>query len=423
MNNHLIEGKKEILRNKVMKNKCKIIYAFYGMGKTTYCNKHKDCFDADYEYFRFSKESEFYTYEEYVRELSQKYKIVFVNKLIDNIDYAIMPSDYESTKQRIIARKQGNFIPSKEEYDSIINKCKKIKFTDKYIADVIKERKIVMDELKRKERQLEKLLSETSTLEQEIKAIKEQRQQEEESKYTAICLDALIVGTYGMKVKNGSIAPYSTGNYVTPNYENGKNPDNPVKKSFCASVSSSGNWIETLPKELYKYLKNIGWTNKEFNKLKADTDKLWDELPTAYTPDFYKKPANSWDRGYIANGYETDGFDNIIKGYCEGDYSSYTTNEQNSISRDLILLKGYCIDYCFKNLRSIDTNNKEIMSDVKINNNRISLQQIKEIWDRHGLDTDFTNMEEWYKRNPTRLMPNNEYYISKEDYESDIELD
>ena len=217
-----------------------------------------------------------------------------------------------------------------------------------------------------------------------------------------ICLDALVVGAYDMKAKNGSIAPYTTGYYVTPAYKE-RIPDtkNPIEHTFCASVT--GNKFEDLPKNLYKYLtEKKNWGYADFKKLKDETDRLFNELPTDYTPDFYKRPANSWDRGHIADGYETNGFDNIVKRRCGGDWSSMTTCAQNDLSVLLTVCKGFCPDYYFANYNyDYDKNEK--------------IEMVKGIYERHGIDSDLSDLNEWALRNPTRCMSDKECFISREE--------
>ena len=217
-----------------------------------------------------------------------------------------------------------------------------------------------------------------------------------------ICLDALVVGAGNMFLQHGDIAPYTTGYYVSDDEmyisKQGKSKiDNPIGHGFCRSVTSQH--LSEIPKTLYKYLtEQKGWSYPEFMALKEETDRLFNELPTDYTPNFYVSPVNSWERGHIANGYEENGFDNIVLRRCQGTYSSMTTGSQNDLSVFLIVCKGFCPDqyligkgYC------------------------IERKMIEGIYERHGFDSDFSDLYAWAERNPTRCMSNKSCFISREE--------
>ena len=201
--------------------------------------------------------------------------------------------------------------------------------------------------------------------------------------HIAICLDALIVGAAGLQVRHGEYAPYSTAYYVG-------GPNNIVKDGFCRTVYSTR--FEELPTALYNYLIKCEWKHHDFLELKEKTDEKWASLPSCYTPDFYKTKDNAYLHDHhIANGYETDGFDNIVAGRLGGTYSSWTTGSQNDLSRELIALKGYCTEYYLAKFPK-------------------KIPLFEQVFKRHGLDSDFSDLNAWAKRNPTRCMSNNKYY-------------
>lgn len=220
------------------------------------------------------------------------------------------------------------------------------------------------------------------------RAIKSEQQAAAKIKpYCDLLLDAMIIGAK-FTVKHGSIAPYSHGYFVTSEY---------IKEGFCRTISTyKGAWHEQLPKMTYDYLINQGWTDKEFKQLQKEVDAAWRAFPTNYNPDKYTPDEHKYLHGnHIANGYETDGFANIIKGNCGGTYSSWTTSSQNDLSVQLIILKGFGFDYYAKHQNIMP---KELLIDV---------------YSRHNLDFDFDDIESWCKNNPTRCMPNSKYFVSR----------
>ncbi len=227
-----------------------------------------------------------------------------------------------------------------------------------------------------------------------------------------ICLDALVVGAYDMQLKHGMTAPYSHSFYVSEKKMAERiNTDtkNPIESGFCRTVT--GNSLFEMPKNLYKYLtEKKGWSYPEFKALKEETDKLFKALPDDYTPDLYKTPANSWDRGHIANGYENDGFDSIVRGKCHGTYSSMTTASQNDLAEFLIVCKGFCPDYYFNNNRS---GFNGAYSD--------SIKLVEGVYERHGIDPDLSDLSAWAERNPTRCMSDRPGFISRDENRAALE--
>lgn len=198
-------------------------------------------------------------------------------------------------------------------------------------------------------------------------------------------LDAMIVGAGGFRVKHGMIAPYTHGYTVKHDM---------FSKCYCDPVTCSSNWMKELPERLFNYLtKQEGWTDYgRFEKLAEETKIAWNNLPTDYDPRTYSETDSI--RRHVANGYETDGFYNIVKGNCFGTYSTCTTGNQNDLAKELIVLKGFCPDvYSF--------------------NHELSKETLEEVYKRHGIDSDLSDMEAWAKRNPTRCGSNKSYYISR----------
>lgn len=196
----------------------------------------------------------------------------------------------------------------------------------------------------------------------------------------AILLDAIIVGIDDFRIRHGMIGPYMHG------YE--------VRK---IGVSCSGDWMTNMPKLLYKFLTvKKGWDTENFKQLKNEVAAKWVELPTDYNPDTHAPSKEYLHGNYIANGYETDGFFNIVAGRCGGTYSSMTTTTQNELSKQLVVLRGFCPDgYMF--MQSSD----------------FSIEKVTEFYKRHGIDSDLSDLDMWAKRNPTRCMANKTCFVSR----------
>ena len=219
------------------------------------------------------------------------------------------------------------------------------------------------------------------------KAIKQEQAELAKSKPRRdLLLDAMIIGAK-FTVRHGMIAPYSHGYYVTSEY---------VKEGFCRTISCGNPWYEYLPKMTYDYLIKNGWGDKEFKQLQKDVDEAWAAFPTDYNATEYTPDRQKYLHGnHVANGYETDGFANIIEGRCGGTYSSCTTSTQNDLSRELIILKGFGFDYYAKHQHILP---KEL---------------IIEVYSRHNLTWDFDDVDGWCKKNPTRCMPESRYFVNR----------
>lgn len=152
------------------------------------------------------------------------------------------------------------------------------------------------------------------------------------TEHLKILQDALIIGC-DFLIRHGSIVPYTHGYFVISKY---------VKNGFCRSVTCSEHWLSAMPEVLYNYLTKAGWTDEDFQSLKTRVDAEWAKRNESYEKDIYKNDTYSH---YIAKGYETDGLNQIVSGQCEGNWSTYTTNTQNELAEELIILRGYCTDY------------------------------------------------------------------------------
>lgn len=258
---------------------------------------------------------------------------------------------------------------------------------------------VKLNEMKDELETLKTLISEETEkmkiLEENIKAEELKIKEKNKDKCIEICLDAIIVGASGLTMHHGSIAPYTHGYYI-----NDRN--SLVDKSYCNSVYSNEGF-EDIAKNLYEYFCNKkNWTYDDFKALKKESDKLWKKLPEAYTPDYYVPDRVSGKSdyilhgNYIANGYEDNGFADIVNGRCYGTYSSYTTTTECELARELIVLKGFCPDGL------LDSKRPEFK------------RLVEKVYKRHGIDSDLSDLDAWAKRNPTRCMSNKDCFISKE---------
>ena len=390
-----------------------IVYGFYGTGKSTLCKEYPEKYlDLDFEYFRFQEayffdvESAEKAYTERALFLESDYEVVFINRLPEGlaIDAGFIQCNYETCIKTLTERKQGNLIPERQEYDDIVRKLEsmgKLQYlrqnehlSDIWNQNIIRRLETMKDSKPLSlEEELERRLEESKRLAEKIESLKAQlaaqKAAEEEimkEKCVKICLDALIVGTDNLRARHGEVAPYSRAYYVA----SGKG--SPIEREFCEPVTAKT--FEELPAALYYYLKNEKqWKMEDFASLSRRTNKLWKALPETYTPEYYssRNPSEYLHRNYIANGYETNGFDDIVKGKCSGTYSSFTTGSQNNLSAKLIALKGYCVDYYLKQ----HPEEKPLF---------------KEVFKRHGIDCRLVDLNKWAMRNPTRCMSDNPYY-------------
>jgi len=238
-----------------------------------------------------------------------------------------------------------------------------------------KEMQNIDKEIDNKQQELDKLMIQK----QEIAAKRKEQMKE-------ILLDALIIGAGGFKVRHGMTAPYSHGYYA----------QHEMMKEFCKPVTCDSVWTSNIPELLYKYLEGKGWTDADYEELKVKSDSLWSQMPDKYDATLYEPSKTYLHGNHVASGYEVDGFYNIVKGRCGGTYSSMTTTTQNDLSRELIILKGYCAEeFLSKRLRVTST------EDV-----------LKAVYQRHGIDSDFSSADGWAENNPTRCMADNKYYKS-----------
>lgn len=424
-----------------------IVYAFYGLGKTTFVRKHANvAVDADEEY---AMKREFpHNYRKSVYSYNDDNKIVFVNArngVLDDslISLAFIPENMDMIINRL--RKRGvdeSFIRELEVNSDEIMKELNARFPNaivlkenEYINDygglilkMYKEENKIMKNgdllvqfavlwgMERAQSAIEedgyaklKVMREwcsdelfdlftewiTEYLNQneiedscdffQIKLDKLLNKDIEEKK--TILLDAMIIGAGGFTVRHGMSAPY-TNEYMVKH--------DMFKNCYCAPVACNSNWMEKLPELLYAYLvDDKNWTDEQFADLKAETDKAWAEFPVDYHPDEYE-PSDEYLHGrHIANGYERDGFANIVRGKCFGTYSSYTTSMQNELAKQLIVLKGFC-------------------PDVYLENGELSMSELSKVYARHGIDNDLSDMNEWCKRNPTRCSNLSQYYKGRQ---------
>lgn len=140
-------------------------------------------------------------------------------------------------------------------------------------------------------------------------------------------LIAMVAG-HKFKVRHGMTAPYAHGYYVQ---------SDEIKDYYCQPVTCTENWHENLPIRLEKYLIEKGWTDKDFDKLTQDANKVY-QNQLNLTPDMYEPIRR------VATGYEiTDSktYAKILKGEYDGTYNTMTTVSQNDLSAQLIFLRGH----------------------------------------------------------------------------------
>ena len=196
-------------------------------------------------------------------------------------------------------------------------------------------------------------------------------------------LDAIVIGV--ARINYSQYAPYTHGYCVTFGNGNGKRETIITKEDFYSKTELI---------KMYDILTQSGFTDNDFETIEKLTNDAWNNLPTSYDPNKFTPSKEYLHGNYIANGYETDGFSNIIHHRCHGTYSSYTPANQNTLAELLIAMKGFCIDaYNFKN----DELEYIVAAMLK----------------RHGIDGDIYDKEDWAKRNPTRCDSENTNFVPK----------
>ena len=192
-----------------------------------------------------------------------------------------------------------------------------------------------------------------------------------------ILQDALIIGC-DFLIRHGSIAPYANGYFVISTY---------VKDGFCRSVTCSEHWLSAMPEVLYNYLTKAGWTDEDFLALKTRVDAKWANRNESYEKDIYKNDDYSH---YIANGYETDGLNQIVSSQCYGTWSNYTTTTQNDTAEELIILRGYCTDYYLDDRNKFHHIKPEDLYDILLRHENVK-------------DVENWNLVKYMKDHPNRM--------------------
>ena len=198
--------------------------------------------------------------------------------------------------------------------------------------------------------------------------------------YHDVLLDAIIIGQT-FKVRHGMTAPYVHGYKLVSAI---------IDEGFCATIATSEKWWENLTSQLCDYLMTVkNWSDTDFEKLVLETQTAWQQLPCAYDRNKYAPDKTQLHGSHIASGYEIDGFAHIVQGHCHGTWSSMTTNTQNQLSKELIILKGFGADYYLANQHEFN----------------IPLSVIEAVYRRHGLLKDTESLDtNWCNNHPSRCV-------------------
>lgn len=269
----------------------------------------------------------------------------------------------------------------------------------------------IIDEIETIEQEKNDKMLELTMLTKEVNEIKTKEEQvkNELKNITArineckekILLNAIVHGA-DFSIRHGMSAPYTHSYYIT------YLPDRKYLSDYCENVTgNASDWWNEMPKKLREELDNKkGWTIDRYKEVEEKTKAIVKKLPKKYNPKEYE-PSDTYLHGrHIANGYETDGFSNIVRGKCFGTYASYTTGTQCELARELIIMRGYCADYNFHNTYNpkLQSVNKEFWKIVK------ELYKMNHMDYKHIHSDDNLRKEEWAKANPTKCMPDNKYY-------------
>lgn len=249
-----------------------------------------------------------------------------------------------------------------------------------------------------KENQVALLEEKIAAMQKEVSLLKEDisilKGQVKEREFAPLMLDAIICGV--LPLRYGMTAPYTHGYEIRNMNAFGIKASVPLfnqKDSWYAPSTLVAFWDKCA-----KIVQTeLGLSETEFaKKLSRAVNKAWKNLPVSYNPTLYSiSGRQTYGRpDHIANGYETDGFYHIVKGGCQGDYSSYTPSRQNDLARELILMKGYCLDL-------FDTYAPGLVGTDVDRFRKITEGALK----RHGLDSDLSDSYAWGERNPLRASP------------------
>lgn len=142
-----------------------------------------------------------------------------------------------------------------------------------------------------------------------------------------------------------------------------------------------------MPEVLYNYLTKAGWTDEDFQSLKTRVDAKWANRNESYEKDVYKNDTYSH---YTANGYETDGLNQIVSSQCHGTWSNYTTTKQNDTAEELIILRGYCTDYYLDDRHKFHHIKPEDLYDILLRHENVK-------------DVENWNLVKYMKDHPNRM--------------------
>ncbi|MBQ8248095.1 MAG: hypothetical protein IJZ42_13285 [Lachnospiraceae bacterium] len=197
-------------------------------------------------------------------------------------------------------------------------------------------------------------------------------------------MQGIVNGALG--IYYGQIAPYSHG------YEVSYKSDTYQRSWHCYCN------LFDVPKNIVKDIENASGCNSttlNVSKLLDKIEQMEAQKITSFTPakdtDFVraKNPHTYPYRSSIATVKDVHagkGLDGIVQGHYQGDWSSMTASNQNSLVRTLVCMKGFCLD-CIDKL------------DIGPDGRRKVVDYLK----RHGTDVSTPEkLNAWIRDNPQK---------------------
>ena len=204
------------------------------------------------------------------------------------------------------------------------------------------------------------------------KKFQENRNGLSHTELTNLIMDSMVSGA--ADIYYGEVAPYSHGYRYTFNgkdyemYNCSEFFDCPEK--VCTAIEKGQFVIDidklaSLTRSAYKTVEDSSYTYSDTLDWKLD--------------DYYYHHIHR-----LKDVHELKGLDAIVSGKCMGTYSNCMACKENTLIRQMVAFKGYCLDYFMKNSNSDDFNER-------------FQSALSEYHSRHGLD--ISDIDKWCNDN------------------------
>ena len=204
------------------------------------------------------------------------------------------------------------------------------------------------------------------------KQFQENRNGLSHTELTNLIMDSMVSGA--ADIYYGEVAPYSHGYRYTFDgkdyemYNCSEFFDCPEK--VCTAIEKGQfvidiDKLDSLTRSAYKAVENSSYIYSDTLDWKLD--------------DYYYHHIHR-----LKDVHELKGLDAIVSGKCKGTYSNYMACKENTLIRQMVAFKGYCLDYVMKNSNSDDFNGRFQLA-------------LSEYHSRHGLD--ISDIDKWCNDN------------------------